>query len=272
MCYKTVIPALFPYMVISSLMVSSGLACFIGRVVRIPFTYLFAIDGSGAAAFFIGLAAGFPVGAKTASSLYREGLCEKEEAQRLCAFCNNTGPAFVIAGVGTLLGDFALGVALYVIEIISALILGMILSVGKPRKRLYNRRVIKFTPDLTGSVRDALSGTLGVCAFVIFFSVLLKCVSSVALPIMRSSGIYALLCSLLEITSGVSASAALGGRAAFVICAFAVGWSGMCVHAQTATFLIPSGLSVGKYILQKAVCAGICTALALLYSVFFIKI
>ena len=268
MCYKTVIPALFPYMVISSLIVSSGLACFIGRAVRVPFTYLFAIDGNGAAAFFIGLAAGFPVGAKTSASLYREGLCEKEEAQRLCAFCNNTGPAFVIAGVGSLLCDYMLGVAIYIIEVISALILGVILSIGKPRKREYSRRVVKFNPDLTAGVRDALSGTLSVCEFVIFFSVLNKCILSVASPILSSKYFSALFCALLEVTSGVSTGAVLGGRAAFVLCAFAVGWSGLCVHTQTAAFLIPSGLSVKKYIFQKACYALICTALALLYSLF----
>ena len=197
---------------------------------------------------------------------------EKEEAQRLCAFCNNTGPAFVIAGVGSLLCDYMLGVAIYIIEVISALILGVILSIGKPRKREYSRRVVKFNPDLTAGVRDALSATLSVCAFVIFFSVLNKCIFSVASPILSSKYFSALFCALLEVTSGVSTGAVLGGRAAFVLCAFAVGWSGLCVHTQTAAFLIPSGLSVKKYIFQKACCGLICTALALLYSLFFIKI
>ncbi len=267
-CYKTVIPSLFPYMVISSLTVSSGLALFIGKRTQKPFSRLFAINGGGAAAFVIGLIAGFPVGAKTAVALYREGICDKDEAQRLCAFCNNTGPAFVIAGVGSFLGDYSLGCALYLIEVISAVILGVILSANKNRSTEAKRRTVRFTPDLTAAIHDSVTATLTVCGFVVFFSVLVRCLFSLS----ENEYIKTAIAAVTEVTAGTSFAASLGGSGAFILCAFAVGWSGVCVHAQSAAFLIPEGLSIGKYILAKSLGALICTLLAVIYSLFFINV
>lgn len=114
LCVKNVIPTLFPYMVISTLF-GHLWPCFLCRArIGKAFSKLFALNGSCSAAVIIGLAAGFPVGAKTAVCLYQDGLCEKEEAQRLCAFCNNTGPAFVVGAIGAgFFGSAALGAALY---------------------------------------------------------------------------------------------------------------------------------------------------------------
>ncbi len=268
LCVTNVIPSLFPYMVISALILSSGLAQYIGRVLSKPFSALFAMSGSCAAAFIIGMVAGFPVGAKTAAMTYRNGLCEQNDAQRLCSFCNNTGPAFVIGAVGAgFFGNTQTGIALYCIEVLSAVLVGIILSIGKERKNTAPNTAISFCPDFTGAVRGAVSSILGICGFVVFFSVLNECVTSV-LESTIFSPFLPIIASLLEVTNGCALAAQIGGASGFILCAFAIGWSGMCVHAQSAAYILGEKLSMKKYLVGKASQGALCAALSAVYCLF----
>ncbi|MCI8589913.1 MAG: hypothetical protein HFE77_04300 [Clostridiales bacterium] len=269
LCVHNVIPSLFPYMVISTLFVSSGLASFVGRLLSKPFSKLFAMNGSCCAAVIIGFIAGFPVGAKTAVSLYKDGYCEKEEAQRLCAFCNNTGPAFVIGAIGAgFFGRPAIGIALYLIEIAAALLTGLFLSIGKERNRPINRCVVCYRLDFSAAVKEAVSAVLLVCGFVVFFSVLMSILTDILLAAGLSS-LLTLISCLLEVTAGVSLAAELSGISGFTLAAFAIGWSGFCVHAQSASFMLPANFSLIKYMggkaLQGILCALICIPVFLIF-------
>lgn len=264
LCFTRVVPSLFPYMVVSSLVLSSGLAAYMGRLLARPCSALFALNGNCAAAIIIGLVSGFPVGAKTAAATYTEGLCDKEEAERLCSFCNNTGPAFLIGAVGTgFFGDGRVGAVLWVIQAAASLILGGLLSIGKSRKARRSRAPIPFHTDFVPAVKDAVNGVIGVCGFVVFFYVLTDTMRAI-LPTLPLTACAA----FLEVTCGCEGASRLGGTGGFILAAFAVGWSGLCVHAQSAAFIMGAGLSIKKYILGKLAQGGICAALAFALCVF----
>ena len=89
LCLELLIPALFPFFVLSSLFISTGLAqaCFqpLEGIIR----RLFGVSGPGAAAFCLGLIGGYPTGARAVAQLREQGACSQKEAQRLSLFCNN---------------------------------------------------------------------------------------------------------------------------------------------------------------------------------------
>ena len=96
---NVVIPSVFPFIILSDAlysMLSFGPSSVIGRA----FEWLFGISRNAVYAFLLGAVCGFPLGVKCTSDLYREGLISREEAEGLMGFCNNTGPAFLISGVG----------------------------------------------------------------------------------------------------------------------------------------------------------------------------
>lgn len=262
-CIRSVIPSLFPYMVICSLTVSSGLAKYLGRLLSKPFSALFALDGGCAAAVLLGAVAGFPMGAKTAVDSYKNGLCTKEEAERVCCFCNNTGPAFLIGGIGVgFFGDAKAGVRLYIIQLISAMLIGILLSLGKERRFSSKKEKIVFSPDISAAVRSSASAVLTVCGFVIFFKVLNGAIISV-LSAFKLKRLSPLLFTLCEVTSGSMAAAEAGS---LPLAAFAVGWSGLCVHAQSAGFMLNEGLKMKKYIICKALHGALCALICVFWQ------
>ena len=127
LCYNVIIPSLFPFFVLSSLVVELGLAGYLGRLLEGLMRPLFHVSGACASAFALGFIGGYPVGAKTAISLYENGMCTKTEAERLLAFCNNSGPAFILGVVGA--GVFAssrVGVLLYLAHAAASICIGIL--------------------------------------------------------------------------------------------------------------------------------------------------
>ena len=127
LCYNVIIPSLFPFFVLSSLVVELGLAGYLGRLLEGLMRPLFRVGGACASAVALGFIGGYPVGAKTAIGLYESGQCTRTEAERLLAFCNNSGPAFILGVVGT--GVFAssrVGVLLYLAHAAASCCVGLL--------------------------------------------------------------------------------------------------------------------------------------------------
>jgi len=280
LCYNVIIPSLFPFFVLSSLVVELGLAGYLGRLLEGVMRPLFNVNGSCATAFALGFIGGYPVGAKTAISLYENGMCTKTEAERLLSFCNNSGPAFILGVVGAgVFGSSKAGIFLYLAHAAASLCIGILFRFYKAggRGRREERatpqfRAQRFTAAFTGSIKNSFLSTLNICAFVVFFTVVIRLLflcgflSGVAqglgllLSPLGFSAEWAerLLTGLIEISSGVwtlSGSGALAGRLSMA--AFMLGWAGVSVHCQVLSFIGGSGLSVRTYLIGKLLHGGL---------------
>ncbi len=100
LCLDVLIPSLFPFFVLSSLLIETGVAGLCARPLSRWMYPLFGVGGAGAAALVLGLIGGYPAGARTIAQLVERGECSREEARRLSRFCNNCGPAFFLGAVG----------------------------------------------------------------------------------------------------------------------------------------------------------------------------
>ena len=268
LCAQTVIPSLFPFFVLSSLLVSCGAGEALSSLLAPLMRPLFGLSGAGAAALALGLCGGYPVGARTSAELTRSGALTREEGERLLGFCNNAGPGFLL-GIcgGAVFASPRAGAALYLIHVASALLTGLLLCRRLPpiravrTARTAEQRGASLSAALPAAVQGALSGILNVCAFVVFFTVLARLALSLLPDAAARSLPCAMLLGLLELTSGVTALP--NSRAGFLLCAAMLGWGGLSVHCQTLSALADSPLT-GKYYLRgKAVQAAVSLLLAL---------
>ena len=60
---------------------------------------LFRVPGVGGFAWAMGMASGFPAGAKITARLRQEGQLTKIEAERLVSFTNSSNPLFIFGAV-----------------------------------------------------------------------------------------------------------------------------------------------------------------------------
>ena len=263
-CVTRLIPSLFPFLVVSSLLLSSGLDRVIGRSVGKPLSALLGIGDESACAVILGFICGFPVGAKCACGLLREGKIERRECERLLAICSIPSPAFVIEVIGTdILGARSDGVKIWLICAATALGVGIFLRFIDPlSKASYPHATHRHTRKnfgtlLTASVREGAQGMFYVCAFVIFFSAFLGALDAVISPLALGNEERAVLFGFFELTSGSLRITEATEKARFALCALITGWSGLSVHFQTMSICADSNIKFSPYIISHAVRAGI---------------
>ncbi len=268
LCAKTVIPSLFPFMVISELLVESGAGEAFGKLFSRVMRWVFGLSGAGVSAVFLGSMCGFPVGARTAVALYDRGVISKAECEHLLTFTSNPSSAFLITAVGfSLFGDRRLGVVLYGVVLGSSLFIGFLgrfFLRGRGEPAVHPHYPTGLHPGgvsmLTGAVSGAASAMMTVCAYVIFFSALTGALGTLlSTRGWIGEGGFALLCGLLEMTGGISEASGMAARGSAVVLTAAIaGWSGVSVHCQVLSLCGGRGLSFKPYLLAKAAQGVLC--------------
>ena len=267
LCAGSVIPALFPFLVVSSLLLSLGLGELLSPMLAGLMEPLFRVDGVGSSALLLGLVGGYPIGAKTAADLYRGGRLSRPEAERLLAFCNNSNPVFLISVLGVgVFGSVRAGVWLWLIHLLSALLTGLLFrNHGGPARRQAGGtaafQAVSLSAAFVAAVRESLSGMLSVCAFVTFFYVLVRPLASLG------GWLGPVLVGLTELFS--LTPLLRPDRFGFILASAMAGWGGLSVLCQTAAVLEGSGLRLQSCAAGKAVqglLAGLLAALLAGYA------
>ena len=289
LCLNVIVPSLFPFFVLSTLCVELGLIRALGSLAGPLMAPLFRVGGACAGAFLLGIFGGYPVGARTAIALYESGQCSRDEAERLMSFCNNSGPAFILGVVGAgIFSSSAAGLWLYGAHVAASILVGLLF-------RFYGKGTVtvsEFSPAHSANisvselfiraVKDAFSSAMNICAFVIFFTVVIRLLfltgiitrlASILVLLLGNLGLHqdmaeSLLSGAIEMTSGVwslrDMAASLGNR--LCMAAFILGWAGLSVHCQVLSFIGKSGLSTRTYFFGKLLHGVISAVLVFLLS------
>ena len=268
LCAAVIIPSVFPFIIISDLLYYALDFTKLNLLNRI-FERIFKISRSGAYAIALGFLCGFPLGVKCTRDLYAARAISKDEAERLIGFSNNTGPAFLVTGIGLgLRGNAYEGIALYCIMIFSAVIVGHLFSIGK--KPCEAEPIIRErTFSLTASIKNAGVSTLAICSYLTFFA----CLCGLLRKLLGETLLYISLLPFIEIGSSasiLSKTALLSRAESFALTSFAIGFSGFSVHLQALSFLQDTDIRAARYFIMKLLQGGISLVIAYpLYHLLF---
>lgn len=278
LCARAVVPSLFPFMVLSELLVASGAGEWLISPLSRPLGKLLGLPRAGCCAVVLGLLCGFPVGARCAILAYEKGTLSRDECERAMACSSIPSSAFLLGTVGTTLWqDAKFGIFLYLSAILGALLSGILLyGVQKRKKR---ERPLTATQPLAPirfnagmfpvSIKNATVSTLLICAYVVFFSTLSGAATLILGRFGANENTHAILSSLLELSGGVGASASLADRRlAMILTGAAVGWSGVSIHCQMLSLCDGNRLSVRPYLAAKVVQSMVCMLLVLAFAMY----
>ena len=260
-CLNILIPSLFPFMVLSVFVIQSGAANYLDRPLG-PFCRLiFRLPGSSAAAIFMSMIGGYPVGARCVSALLDQGEISRQQARRMHCFCINAGPAFVITAVGAgYLHSIQSGVILLISQLAACLLLGLFCRERKKESiqpRSTSRKPVAAPGQaLIHSTADAARSMCSMCCFVILFAVLISFLEI----FIQNPAISAWAAAFLEVTNGCAKLSQIG--IPLWIFAFFIGWGGLCVHFQILSLLRNLLMPLGKFFLFRFLHGVLCAAIA----------
>lgn len=286
LAFFKVIPSLFPFFVLQSMISLMGIDIFLSNTIGVFFKRIFKISNSSP--YILGIIGGYPLGFKNVCELYEQKTISKNEAERMVCFCNNAGPAFIIGFVGVFLFENKnIGYVLLASHILSSFVLGIIFA----KKAEYNKNTtdnacvnLPFNEIFIKSVNGGFSAVLVVCGYIIFFSVFTEILknfnvfSSVAMLIYPISSLFsisndeitAVLMGFLEMTSGLNYLKSINSStsAKIIISSILLAFSGVSIHFQTLNF--NNGLNLSKYYVAKLMQSVIAPIIAIvLYNLLF---
>lgn len=244
------IPSLLMFMILSNIIAGSELVHIISRPFKFAAERLFKIPCSAMSIVLLSLIGGYPIGAKMIASSVANKQITPMLGERLLCFCVNCGPAFLINAVGILIfGNAKIGLIIYLSQIISCVIIGIISSVNAPtfQNSTPTAQAKKSTSVLiVSSVTDAVKTMSMLCGFIVVFSAFLPLIEQLFSAVNPS--ISTAVRGLLEVTSFCGSLVGASSPAAVMLAAIFTAFGGICVHLQISAILSGSGVRMKKFL------------------------
>ncbi len=274
----SVVPVLFPVMILSRLLISTDILFLILKPVAFLCGRFLHLSFYGTYALLLGYVCGYPMGVKTIADLEDEHLLALEEGRFLSRFINNVSPGFLSGYICTeLLQKPGAAPACMVILYGASLTYGAITAIFRKKTdsplpytketvvRPDQKSHLSFLTLLDHTLEDSILQILKIGGYMVLFSVLSS--AAYIIPFLPDTA-NAVLSAVLEISCGaqqivrLSCSVFLRG----LLLTTALSFGGLCSAFQSSSFLHKADISLPEYIKAKAMISLIALAYYLLYS------
>lgn len=294
--YQTVVPALFPSMLLSSLMVETGAASLLMGLIHPLLGKLLGTSPDGTYCFLMGLLCGYPMGAKTCADMIRRSRISREEGRYLMAFIHFPSPMFVVGYIASVNLILPTGIPILAAVYFPAIPLCLLSrrrycptpaaspcqishtcssARGSCAAAASNAASGSVTPDMLDRVITSGSAVmLKIGIYMMIFNILAGFSSMISLPspLSLDPDLFApFLCGILEMTTGirlVSQTSLPLLTKGCLICFFS-SFGGMSVAMQIQSALGGSGLSL-RHILPWQLLHGLLAAVIFGICFFFL--
>ena len=274
--FRSVLPTLLPFMVLSSLMVRTNALIMIERTAGPVFSRLLGVSGNGSFAVIAGFLCGYPMGARVTAELIRNHKISLAEGNYLLSFCNNTSPMFIISYVvWQQLHRQELTIPVLLILIFSPLFCSIGFRHYYKRRYDFKAAFIKktfpvktekepFINILDGCMIDSYEAIAKVGGYMMLFSIVPSLIRE---WVPALTHFHTLLLSSIEITGGVEllCTDTLSSEQQFISVLALVSFGGWCAVAQTGSMIQGTGLSVRSYTIEKLITALVTSLISYAY-------
>lgn len=271
--FTKMIPALFPFMILSGIMIRLNLTEGFATLLYPVLYPVFRVRKNVCYAIIMGFLCGFPMGARVTADLLERNRITQREASFLLAFCNNIGPVYFCSFVLPLLERRLIWpyiVGMYALPFLYGIFLRYTvyqdLSDSLSRKSSAINTTLQACsyqdkdPSLSllyqidDAITAAIQSILMLGGYMILFN-LLNLIPGVLLSSLGTKGgqTALLLSPVLEITGGLGMMGYAYPLAAFLLLPF----GGFSCIAQTYSMIKATQLSLNTYVIHKLILTAI---------------
>lgn len=290
MWWEIVFPSLLPFFIVSEMLIGFGVVRFVGVLLEPLMRPLFRVPGVGGFVWAMGMASGFPAGAKLTARLRQEGQISKTEAERLVSFTNCSNPLFIFGAVSVgFFHNAKLGLILALAHYLGNITVGLIMrfygrkneekneyNQAKPSFRyalsvLHRTRINDNRPIgklLGDAVMSSIGTLLMIGGFIILFSVINKLLYHLGITTFLAGGLEFILAAFnmpielstpfisgtFEITLGSQLTSQVQEATLMhqaVITSFILAFSGFSVQAQVASILAQTDINFKPFFVAR---------------------
>lgn len=292
MWWEIVFPSLLPFFIVSEVLIGFGVVKFIGVLLEPLMRPVFRVPGVGGFVWAMGMASGFPAGAKFTARLRQEGQLTQIEAERLVSFTNSSNPLFIFGAVAVgFFNNAKLGIILALAHYLGNICVGIIMRFyGKDngshqdeQKRKFiirsafstlhrtrlkdNRPIGKMLGD---AVNSSIQTLLMIGGFIILFSVIntllyhlhITAILAKAVEMLLSVFSFTenlsipLISGIFELTLGSKLTSQVQDAPLLqqtMMVSFILAFSGFSVQAQVASILAQANIRFQPFFIARII-------------------
>ena len=257
-CLRGILPPMFPMIVVSGTVAQLCPAHEPRRLSNL-LAFLTGVSPGLLDAYAFGMLGGYPVGVKTLAQKIRILPAAANEAKLLALCAVNPGPAYAVLAVGqTTFGSARAGAVLYAAVTISNAMLFRFLKTRAgafeaPSTDPETEKHVFLADALPTAVEHAVTASLQITAWVALFSALAA--------VLRPISSFAPVRLISEITAAVDCAHGFGS---LPLCAFSLGFGGICLYAQLSGDLKTLSVRPRNYLLCRAAVGALSAGLTFL--------
>lgn len=278
---KSIFPSLFPFFVLSSILVEYGFVEFVGELFKPIMNYIFKCKGECAFVLIMSLISGFPSSAKYTKELYNKGIIDEREASKILMFTHFSNPLFILGTVAlTFLNNKEIGFFVLFFHYITNFIIGLLVRNYVPNKdknikfnlkqailSMHNKRISNnktFGKILTNSLTEGINTLLFVLGVVTFFLIITTIIDK---NIHVNTYHQSIINGIFEMTQGLKYISLLDIPLKFkaTLSVMILSFGGFSVHVQMIGILSDTKISYLPFLTARLLHAAI-SALLLFFS------
>ncbi len=304
MWWEIVFPSLLPFFITAELLIGFGVVTFIGTLFEPIMRPLFNVPGAGSFAWMMGMASGYPSGAKITTRLREEGVLSQVEAERLVSFTNASSPLFIFGAIAVgFFHNAQLGLLIAVAHYVGNALVGICMrfhgtkeqesgsinyskrfSIKRAFKDMHQTRMKQKEPlghMLGQAVTQSIQTLLMIGGFIILFSVLTSLLlvtgitpfivhlmqflfQMVSIPLAFA---LPFLSGLFEITIGAQMISQIQTDPILhhlILISFMLGFNGLSVQAQVSSIIAKTDIRFFPYFFARVLHGIVSSVLVIL--------
>ena len=251
---NSIIPSLFPFFIISNIMISYDAVNYIPLFIKKIFRVIFKVNDNILTLFFLSILSGFPSSGINTRLMYDRHMIDSYEASRALVFTHFANPLFILGTVGTLfLHNSEFGMIIMISHYIPNIILGIMTRSDIKNSCIKNNNYynkISFPKIFIDSIKKAIDNLLLIVGTVTCFLVI-----SVIITNIFNFDIYteSIIKGILEMTIGLKSIASLNIASIYkvVISSMILSFGGLSVHMQILSFIEDTNISYKSFFIAR---------------------
>lgn len=282
---NNIFPSLFPFFVLSELLINYGFIEFVGELLKPIMIKLFKADSKTAFIFIMSILSGFPSNAKYTRELYKKNIIDKKQATKILTFTHFSNPLFILGTLSIMfLNNSEAGLLILLTHYLTNILIGIIfrnyystiekltnISLKKALDKMNSQRINNsksFGTILTSSLLNTINTLLLILGVVTTFLILTTIIDN---NINLNNYNQSILNGFVEMTQGLKYISILNIPLKFkaTLSTMILSFGGLSVHMQIIGILSDTDIEYFPFLTARILHSAIASILVfLLFDIF----
>jgi len=264
---ENIFPSLFPFFVVSSILINIGFVDFISNILKNIFYKLFLSNKYSTFIFFMSMLSGFPSSGKYLKDLLDKKKIDINEANKILLFTFFSNPLFIINTIGiSFYNSRKIGFIILISHYLGNIIVGILFrkynyKEDRSKKIDFKKEINYFNNQinntniitvLLSSIIDSMKSLINIFATITFFLIILTIITNI---FNLSEPYNSIFSGLIEMTSGLKYlnTTNLSLNLKIIISGFFVSFGGLSIHGQILSILKDYDIKYLKFFIIRII-------------------